>query len=164
MKFRSAYDHGTDHYYNYAGKPTMNKWQHVKEKGITQLKRTEVINVYDKIQEAYEETTIESIMARVVNGDTSMLRANGQYIDTTIIPKNIHKAMDAIQALENEWKNAPKELKEAYNFNIEEFVADSGSKKWLEGMGYINKEPIAVAPVISAEETITPAEKGEPTK
>lgn len=161
MKFRSAYDHGQNHYYNYAGKPTMNKWQHVKVKGQTILKRTGVYQVYEKIQEAYEETTIANIMARVVNGDTSMLRANGQYIDTTQIPKNIHESMDAIKTLENMWENAPKALKHDYNNNIEEFVADSGSEKWLKGMGYIQEEPVPVIPVVQASETITPAEKGE---
>lgn len=162
MKYRTAYDHGKERYYNYEGKPIANKWQHVKEKGVTVLKRTGTYNVYEKIQEAYEETTIQSIMARVVNGDTTMLRANGMYIDTTQIPSNIHESMDAIKTLENMWDMAPKELKQSYNNNVEEFVADSGSEKWLKGMGYIQKEPVPITPIVKASETITAAEKGEP--
>lgn len=99
------------------------------------LQKTGEHNLYDIIQESLEETKIENVLARAVQGDTSGLRANGQYIDTTTIPNNLIEAKQAIQALENTWYGLPQEIRSKYNNNMDEFVASSGSDEWLKDMG-----------------------------
>lgn len=106
------------------------------------LEQTGEHNIYDIIQESLEETKIENVLARAVQGDTSGLRANGQYIDTTTIPNNLIEAKQAIQALENTWYGLPQDIRSKYNNNIDEFVASSGSNEWLKDMGLWNGEEV----------------------
>ena len=107
----------------------------VNKAGVKELVVTGMENVYDKIQEYLEETKIENVLARVIAGDTSMLRPDGIYSDVSKMPKNLIEAYQQITELENLWNSLPVETRNAYNNNVEEFVADAGSDNWLKSMG-----------------------------
>lgn len=93
-------------------------------------------NQYQEIQEQLEETKIENILARAAAGDNTVFRPNGIYADTSIMPHNMIEAMQRITDLENMWSSVPTDIKRKYNFSVEDFVAKSGSKEWLEDMGF----------------------------
>lgn len=144
LTFKKPYDKRERHYIE-SGRPEADKYQHeINKHGMKVLVKTGTTNVYEKIQEAYEETKIENIIARVTAGDTSMLRANGQWIDTTELPNNLIEARQAIQKLENTWNELSADVKRNYNFSLEEFITKAGTQDWLEDLGYLKKsEPKA---------------------
>lgn len=161
--FKTPYgDH--ERHYTETGRETADIFKHeITKNGLKELVKTGETNVYEKIQESLEETKIENIIARVVNGDTSMLRANGQFIDCTDIPNNLIEARQAMQRLENAWQQLPKEIKANYNWNIEEYIAKAGTEGWMIDMGLI-KVPTEVAKenLSKLKEEIT--EEIKPTK
>ena len=124
--------------------PSGSEW--ADEYGYTMTAKGKVLekkgsyNLYEKIQEAAEETKIENILQRCVQGDTSMLRASGQFIDCTELPSNLLESMQQIQQLENFWEGLSKEVKEKYNWNVEQFIAEAGTDHWLKDCGYIQED------------------------
>lgn len=139
LTFKKPYDKRERHFVD-SGRPVADKYQHeINKHGMKVLVKTGTTDVYQKIQEAYEETKIENIIARVTAGDTSMLRANGQWIDTTELPNNLIEARQAIQKLENTWNGLSADIKRNYNFSLEEFITKAGTQNWLEDLGYLKK-------------------------
>ena len=135
--FKTAYGERERHYIE-AGRELQNEYGYeVNKLGQKVLVKTGETNLYEKIQESHEETKIENILKSVVNGDTSMLRANGQFIDTTELPNNLIEARQAIQNLENTWQSLPNEIKAKYHNSVEEYVGKAGTHDWLVDMGML---------------------------
>lgn len=126
----------------------------VDKKGLKMLVENGVKNVYEKIQEYLEETKIENVIQRVIQGDETVLRPNGIYEDITKYPNTLMDAMNQIHALENTYDSLSKELKEKYP-TIQDFVEKSGTATWMEDLGYIQR----VNQETLKENTIT--EKGD---
>lgn len=158
--FKTAYDK-PKHYYIPSGETEVTTYtHHINKFGVKNLEETGKENIYEKIQSFADESRIENLINRVISGDVSVLRPDGQYIDCTKMPKNMAEAQAMIQDMHNVWNTLPIEIRAKYNHSVEEFVAKSGQKTWLQDMG--------LAPVeIINEPTnapITPVEKGEPTE
>lgn len=129
------------------------------------LVKTGERNAYEEIQAQLEETKIENIMARALAGDNSVFRPDGIYTDTSILPHSMIESMQRIQDLENMWGGLPTDLRRKYNFNVEDFIAASGTKEWLSDMG-IEGVNITSAETVPAPDKIdtlgqTEAQKGE---
>ena len=67
-------------------------------------------------------------------------------MDTTNMPKDFIEARKMMQNLENMWKDLDRKIKEKYNYDLDEFMAASGSDQWLEDMGLIEK-PVEPSPI-----------------
>lgn len=138
--FRTAYT-GRERNTTETGRPMADLYEHqIDNKGVKLLVKVGETNLYEKIQSHIEETNISNIIARVTQGDTSMLRANGVYADLTALPKNMLEARQAMQMMENVWKSLDNEIKKKYNFSVDEFIAASNTKEWLVDMGYIKED------------------------
>lgn len=139
------------------GRPMQNEYGYeVDNFGRKILVKTGETNLYARIQESLEETKIENIIARVTTGDTSMLRPDGIYADLSEIPNNLIEARQQMQKLENVWGDLPREIKEKYNFNVEEFIGAAGSDGWLRDMGLLEKkeeDPTPTPEIKEKEET-----------
>lgn len=135
MKFTSAYERNTAQETPSGTTERPTYGYKVNKIGVKQLVENGTENTYEKIQEHLEETKIENILARVVAGDTTMLRPEGIYADITEMPKSMIEAQQKITELENLWTTIPNEVKNIYNNSVEEFIGDSGSDKWLNAMG-----------------------------
>ena len=135
--FKTAYGKRKRHYIEQGRKEANEYGYEINKAGMKELIKTGETNLYEKIQEALEETKIENIIKSVTNGDTSMLRATGQYIDTTELPNNMIEARQAMQKLENTWLTLPTEIKNKYNNSVEEFIGKAGNTEWLVDMGMI---------------------------
>lgn len=98
---------------------------------------------YAKIQESLEETKIENILKSVAMGDMSHMRPDGIYADLTEVPNNLIEARRQMNKLENLWNELPKEIKQKYNWSVEEFIGASGTENWLKDMGILKEEPKA---------------------
>lgn len=111
-------------------------------------------NVYEEIQSYAEECKIENILARAAIGDMSDFRPDGIYQDITNIPTNFIDTRKQIVALENTWNGLSKEIKEKYNWSMDEFIAKAGEKSWLEDMGLVKANTdLEEAPILKAEST-----------
>lgn len=152
--FRTAYS-GQVRKETETGGPMQNEYGYEVDKfGRKILVKTGETNLYAKIQESLEETKIENIIARVTTGDTSMLRPDGIYADLSEVPNNLIEARQQMQKLENVWGSLPRDIKEKYNFNVEEFIGAAGSDGWLRDMGLLEtKEEPKPTPVIKEEST-----------
>lgn len=114
----------------------------INSKGAKELQATGTRNVREEIQADLEETKIENILARVAIGDMTDFRPDGIYADTTEVPHNMIDALNAMNDLANLWKDTPNEIKAKYNFDLNQFVAASGTEAWCIDMGIAQpKEP-----------------------
>lgn len=107
----------------------------VKESGAKVLEQTGTKDVYSEIQAQAEECKIENILRRVAVGDMTDFRPDGIYADATVVPNNMVEAMQQIQKMHTIWDKLPADVRKEYNNDLDQFVADSGSEKWLDLMG-----------------------------
>lgn len=166
-KFRTAFDGKQPEIYTPSGTRTIPTYtHHINKYGVKEFVETGEKNIYAEIQAEAEDSKIENLINRVIAGDVSALRPDGQYIDCTKMPKTMAEAQTMIQEMNNVWTNLPIELRAKYNHSVEEFVAASGGKEWLEDMGLSPKEAkkAAVKEVPVETAPITPVEKGEPAQ
>ena len=121
------------------------------------LVKTGETDLYAKIQGSLEETKIENILARCVAGDTSMLRPDGIYVDCSEVPTNMVEQMKAIQNLENTWNGLSNDIKKKYNYDVGQFIGQSGTEEWLRDMGLLEGKAEIVAESIEKEKIPEPA-------
>lgn len=112
----------------------------IKNNGSKVLEKTGTKDVYSEIQAQLEDTKIENILKRVAVGDMTDFRPDGIYADTTVVPNNMVDSLKEIQKLNNYWNSLPPEIRREYNNDLNQFVADSGSEKWLNIMGITKEE------------------------
>ena len=135
-----------------SGDPIAINWGYEIDKyGQKVLVKTGETNLYDLIQESLEETKIENILKRVAAGDDSVMRPDGIYADLTEAPKNLIEARQQMQKLENVWNGLSNDIKKEYDYSVEKFIGASGSEKWLQDMGMIEK-PVIEEVVIETKE------------
>lgn len=92
--------------------------------------------IYDMIQAHREETEIERIVKRAMQGDMSVLNAMaGQYIDVSGAPKSLAEAQQIIINAKRDFEKLDPEIRQKFDNNVEVFIAEAGSKKWLDKMG-----------------------------
>lgn len=104
--------------------------------GNKQLVKTGRHNLQDRIQASLESTKIESILRRAQLGDPSALAAvNGQYIDVTGLPRTLAELQSLIIRVEQDFDTLPLDVRRAYDFSAEKYVADYGSENWKKVLG-----------------------------
>lgn len=113
------------------------------------LKQTGETNAYAKIQEYLEETKIENILTRVALGDAEALnKVQGNYLDTTDMPKNLAEAQNAIIRLTEQFNQLPIDVRREFDMSPEKYIAEYGGDRWMSAMGLDQK---AVAEEVSHE-------------
>lgn len=121
----------------------------IDENGHKTLAESGSTNTYAIIQEHLEETLIENILRRAELGDEEALnRVNGQYLDTTDMPKTLAEAQNKIISIKNEFEKLPIELRREFDFSPEKYIQEYGTEPWMKTMGFI-KDPI---PEVKPEE------------
>lgn len=151
------YNHGSDHFRAPVGsKIEIRHRAKMKTDGKRILIPDQEYPIYEIIQAHREETEIERIVKRATEGDISVLNAmNGVYADITDAPSSLAEAQALIIDAKNEFEKMPTEIKEKFNNNSEEYVAEMGTKQWLDKMGITAELEKAKAP---KTETITASE------
>ena len=96
-------------------------------------------NIYDKIQEGKENTEISHILERIALGDLSLLRSQEpQYIDSTTLPKSLMEANNIVLKAKQEFEKMPKEVREKFDYDPDQYVNTMGTKEWLDKMAPFN--------------------------
>lgn len=114
----------------------------IDERGHKNLVKTGVKNIYDKIQAPLESTKIENILRRAAGGDaTALAQTNGQFVDCTDMPTSFSAMQNTISRMRQEFEKLPIEIRREYNNSAEQYIADYGSKNWMEKLGLKTEEP-----------------------
>ena len=137
-----------------AGSTEENVFQYeINKYGLKELVVTGTRKIQEEINSYREETEIENVLARCIAGDSSMLRPDGIYADVSKMPKNMIEARQAMQKLENTWNDLPLEIRNKYNNNLDQFIAEAGKESWMIDMGMLQEK---------TPEQATKTEKTEP--
>lgn len=136
----------------------------VNGRGVTELKVTGKEDIYEQIQGYKDEVTIDKILQRVAVGDMSDFRADGIYQDISEIPNNFIEARQSMQKLTNLWAKLKPEVKQKYNWNVEEFLAAAGQEAWLIDAGFKEAAPALETPIEEATKGVLDATPAEPSE
>ena len=94
------------------------------------------INIYEKIQASREQTEIENILRRAAEGDMNVLNmVNGSYMDIVDAPKSLAEAQQFIIKAKAEFDSLPKEIRQKFENNAENYVATYGTEQWADATG-----------------------------
>lgn len=136
-RFRTLYDDKVQTHVSPTGEKT--EIRHEPEmtiEGKRILKPTRIVPIYDLIQVGREETEIERIVKRAMQGDYNALNAmNGVYADISDAPNSLAQAQQMIINAKREFDDLPAEIKKEFEYNPEIYVAQVGTKEWLDKMG-----------------------------
>lgn len=91
---------------------------------------------YAIIQSHSEECNIENIIAKSKLDPSVLNRKVGQYGDFTKMPKSLAEAQNMIVGIKQEFYKLPIEVREKFNNSPEQYVAQYGTKTWMEATGY----------------------------
>lgn len=98
-------------------------------------------NIYDIIQESLEQSKIENIIRRATEGDIMALQMmNGDYIDTTDVPKTLAEAQNFVIKAKQEFDQLPINIRRQFNMSAEQYIAEYGTGGWIEKLGILHKE------------------------
>lgn len=96
--------------------------------------------IYEMIQAHREETEIERIVKRALNGDMSVLNSiEGSYMDIAGAPKSLAEAQQIIINAKRDFDKLDPEIKQKFDNNVEVFIAEAGSKNWADKLGITEK-------------------------
>ena len=91
------------------------------------LRETGVVDVYEQIQSYKEECLIENIVKRALAGDpTALAKTQGVYCDTTLIPKDLISAHEAVRQAESIYKRLSPDVRGQFA-SFKEFVDQFGT-------------------------------------
>ncbi len=121
--------------------------------------RSDFVNTYDKIQAYKDETDIYNILARVANGETSLLgNASWDDFDATAITADFMTKQASLDKAVDFFNHLPTDIKQQFNNDFRDFSADGGERfgkilQDLQSGGFHNSEhSTSVAPVNSKDE------------
>lgn len=115
--------------------------------GKAGLKEVGKTDLYSSIQSHRDSCDIHVLLKRYANGDVDALsRVQGVYADFTQAPKTFADMLNLVNAGHEYFDSLPVDVKQQYNNNFAEFMADFGSKEFIERMGFasfvIEKEAV----------------------
>lgn len=97
------------------------------EDGHPYLKETGTQNIYDIIQAHYDDTRIESIVARYEAGDNTVLgKLQGFYADMTVHAQTLQDAENAMIKVQNLYDRMPKDVKHKFS-DVKSFISAIGT-------------------------------------
>ena len=113
----------------------------INENGEEELIIVGKTNIYEKIQQDLEGTRIENILHALAMGDlTALQQRQATYADITSMPKNLMEAQNMVLKMKQEFYEMPLEVRKEFNNSPEAYVAEMGTKSFLEKMAPYNEK------------------------
>lgn len=114
------------------GSPIKNEYKiTVDELGHKTVHKKAETNLYAKIQEALPNVLVDNIIKRHTLGDPTALNKYAvQFMDVNGMPTTLAEAQQSIINMENIFSSLPLNIRQQYNHNPKEFIADFGSEKF----------------------------------
>ena len=113
------------------------------ETGHPYLVKDGETDTYAIIQSHKEECDINLMLQRYAAGDTSMMRQDARYIDTSNLPTTIHEYFNLMTAQREKFDALPVAIKQKFGNSFEVWASTSGTGEWLEKMGIQGPAPEA---------------------
>ena len=110
------------------------------ETGHPYLVKDGETDVYAIIQSHKEECDINLMLQRYAAGDTSVMRNDARYIDTSNIPTSIHEMFNYMNAQKEKFDALPVDIKQKFDNSFEVWASTSGTNEWTEKRG-LNETP-----------------------
>lgn len=110
------------------------------ETGHPYLVKDGETDTYAIIQSHKEECDINLMLQRYAAGDTSVMRNDARYIDTSNIPTSIHEMFNYMNAQREKFDALPVTIKQKFENSFEVWASTSGTAEWIEKMG-LNEQP-----------------------
>lgn len=89
-------------------------------------------NVYEAIQLSAKGCSVQELLARFRNGDTSALGVdNSVYADLTNAPKNLIDAQNLLIKAQTVFSELPVDVRKHYNNNLSEFLSSVDSGEFI---------------------------------
>ena len=111
------------------------------ETGHPYLVKDGETDTYAIIQSHKEECDINLMLQRYAAGDTSMMRQDARYIDTSNLPTTIHEYFNLMTAQREKFDALPVAIKQKFGNSFEVWASTSGTGEWLEKMGIQGPAP-----------------------
>lgn len=92
------------------------------------------------IQSHKEECDINLMLQRYAAGDTSVMRNDAKYIDTSELPTTIHGFFNLMAAQREKFDALPVEIKQRFDNSFEVWASMAGTGEWAEKMGLNRSE------------------------
>lgn len=103
-------------------------------------------DVYAIIQSHKEECDINILLQKYTAGDMTVMRKDGQYVDITDLPENMHEMVNYISAQRERFEALPTAIKQKFENSFEVWATAAGTGDWLEKMGLSGKKEEVKAP------------------
>lgn len=98
-------------------------------------------DTYAIIQSHKEECDINLMLQRYAAGDTSVMRNDAKYIDTSELPTTVHEFFNLMNAQREKFDALPVAIKQKFDNSFEVWASTSGTGEWLEKMGIQGPAP-----------------------
>lgn len=103
----------------------------IDDAGHFDLKEKGVVDTYAEIQSHADSVDINRIIARLADGDVSVLEKHkGFFADVSEIPNNYAAVLQRISDAELVFADLPVEIREQFNHDPGEFIASFGTEKF----------------------------------
>lgn len=131
-----ARDSAVDRFYHHTGSGIVQRYRGEYDKtGVLQLVPDGESDLYAEIQSHAASTDMEYILSRYFGGDPSVLsRVQGMYGDFSGMPASVHEAMTLFEQGREHFESLPVEVKEAFNFDPNQWLAALGTDEWRQKM------------------------------
>lgn len=93
-------------------------------------------SISEKINSQKHFTDISYIVSRLQMGDTSVLRDGAMYGDFTKVPKTLAESLQLVIDGQRKFDQLPLEVKNKFNNSYYAWLSSSGTKEWLDAMGF----------------------------
>lgn len=131
------------------------------KKGRLCLEKIGEEDLYAIIQEDADSADIHKILQAVARGDLAALQQReAVYMDATTMPNNLMDAQNFVIKAKNEFYDLPMEIRKEFDNSPEEFVANIGTKKYLDVMSKYNEETAKIAEEKSHKEYLKKVKDG----
>lgn len=125
----------------------LNEYQEeINENGQRNLVKIGEKNIYAMIQEDSESVKIENILHAVAMGDLAALQQReATYVDATTMPSNLMEAQNIIIKAKDEFYKMPLEVRKEFKNDPEVYVAEMGTKEFIEKLAPYNEKILAIS-------------------
>lgn len=127
----------------------------------TLVKSGKTIDTYAKIQAHKDSVDIDKLLERAeIEGYEVLNQRQANYMDLTIMPKNLIESAQMLQAAENDFNKLPLETRKEFNFSFTEYIAAANKDitKFAEKLGI--KREVTPTEILGGETTSPVEEKG----
>lgn len=124
-----------------SGSKFLNKYQETIKEGVRSLIQVGKTNVYDIIQSHAKEGDVKWIIAQFSKGNLDVLRKGDPvYTDATTMPTSLMEAQNLCLRMKQEFEEMPSEVKKAFNYSSDLYIAKMGTQEFQEIMKPYNEK------------------------